>query len=120
MNLVLLARLELIVQELASLLIATVHLKAIKEQLLIVSTYGLHLLLLVLGISSLFDRLRGSFTTSSSQGSSRSTNGTVGNGGTSTKGHTLSDGRADSGKHTATAGLHRSRGRRLGGSGSSS
>ena len=98
-DLVLLARLELIVQELAGLLIAAVHLKAFEEGLLVIGTHSLwllhHLLRLVLIHGWLLSR-RSRASTSTRQGFRGSAHGAVGNGGTSPKGHTLSNGGPDS------------------------
>ena len=101
----LLALLQLLVEEGAGLGIAVVSLEAVEEELLVVTagasldgikTLLLWLLLLLLG------GIRGS---ASAQGTGDGTNGLVGNRGTGSKGHSLGNGGPNSGKHASSTRL---------------
>jgi hypothetical protein len=85
-----LTSLEIIVQERARLLISLVHLKALKKHLLVLDTSSLELLLLHGLVIILLGW--GLFAASTGHGTGNSTYGTVCNGRSSTKGHTLGNG----------------------------
>jgi hypothetical protein len=103
----LLAGLQLFVKEGAGLGVTVVHLKAVEEELLVVSAgasldgTGIKALLFLLdrGGGLLLVARRGT----SAHGTDGRADGLVGNGRTGSKGHSLGNGRSDSGEHAAAA-----------------
>ena len=105
-----LASLELFVKERTGLLISFIDLQAFVEHLLVLATgtcqllLRSHLLLLLLGGRS--------FLSASAHASRHGTYGSVRNGRTGTKGHTLRNGRTNAREHASGLLLHGSRGAR--------
>jgi len=115
----LLAVLQLFVEERAGVRIPVVGLEAIEEQLLVVaadSTVGgsRHLWLLGGGGGGV---IAAAGRSASAHCADSGSDGLVGNGTTGSKGHSLGNGRSDSGEHASTAGLCLLHGSGGGGSG---